>query len=318
MEGTADERMCLPICDERGVKVEGSERNLLGKSIFAGKIFRSIFMHRGYIIVDESFEAKFKRTVRDYSSLIKTGKSRYKDEQNNNIKSFKDKDGYLRADVIQANCFPLIDADVFISHSHNDQKLAIAFSQWLKDSFGISSFVDSCVWGCAYKLLKLINDEYNSLDKRSQLYGYEGCMYAASHVYMILSRALASMIDRTECLFFLSTSNSLRNQYYEEVIDWEVTETASPWIYSEIEMTRLIGEKEIEEQRRQREQRRRAQNRVFSADPLRVNYPIETKHLTEIGWGQLSCWENDWRKGGNSKQKRPASEALDLLYARTK
>ena len=28
--------MCLPICDERGVKVEGSERNLLEKSIFAG------------------------------------------------------------------------------------------------------------------------------------------------------------------------------------------------------------------------------------------------------------------------------------------
>mgnify|MGYP000980715341 CR=1 FL=1 len=307
--------MCLPISDERDVKVGGSERNLLGKSIFAGKIFRSIFMHRGYIIVDESFEAKFKRTVRDYSSLIKTGKSRYKDELNNNIKLFKDEDGYLRADVIQANWFPLIDVDVFISHSHNDQKLAIAFSQWLKDSFGISSFVDSCVWGCAYELLELINNKYN-LDKRSQLYKYEECMYAASHVYMILSRALASMIDRTECLFFLSTSNSLRNQYEEEEIDGEVAETASPWIYSEIEMTRLIGKKEIGEQREQREQRR-VQDGLYS-DPLRVNYPIETEHLTEIGWGQLSRWEEDWRKGGNSKQKRPASEALDLLYARTK
>lgn len=314
MEGIADERMCLPICDERGVKVGGSERNLLEKSIFAGKIFRSIFMHRGYIIVDKSFEAKFKCTVRDYSSLIETGMSRYEGVLNNNILSFKDKDGYLRADVIQANCFPLIDADVFISHSHNDLELAIAFSQWLQKSFGISSFVDSCVWECAYELLKLINNEYN-LDKRSQLYKYKGCMYAASHVYMILSRALASMIDRTECLFFLSTSNSLSNQYEEEVINGEVAKTASPWIYSEIEMTRLIGKKDIGEQR---EQRRRAQNRVFSAAPLRVNYPIETEHLTEIGWRQLSCWEEDWRKGGNSKQKRPASEALDLLYESTR
>ena len=316
VEGTADERICLSICDERGVKVGGSERNLLGKSIFASKIFRSIFMHRGYIIVDESFEAKFKRTVRDYSSLIETGMSRYEGVLNNNILSFKDKDGYLRADVIQANWFPLIDVDVFISHSHNDLKLAIAFSQWLKDIFGISSFVDSCVWGCAYELLKLINDEYNSLNKRSQLYEYEGCMYAASHVYMILSRALASMIDRTECLFFLSTSNSLRNQYEEEVIDWEVAETASPWIYSEIEMTRLIGKKEIGEQREQREQRR-AQDRFYS-DPLRVNYPIETEHLTEIGWEQLSLWRAKWIIGGISKQKRPASKALDLLYACTK
>lgn len=138
-------------------------------------------------------------------------------------------------------------------------------------------------------------------------------MYAASHVYMILSRALASMIDRTECLFFLSTSNSLRNQYEEELIDGEVAETASPWIYSEIEMTRLIGKKEIGEQREQR----RVQDKHYS-DPLRVNYPIETEHLTEIGWRQLSSWEEDWREYGNSKQKRPASEALDLLYARTK
>lgn len=318
MEGTADERICLSICDERGVKVGGSERNLLGKSIFASKIFRSIFMHRGYIIVDESFEAKFKRTVRDYSSLIETGMSRYEGVLNNNILSFKDKDGYLRADVIQANWFPLIDVDVFISHSHNDLELAIAFSQWLKDSFGISSFVDSCVWGCAYKLLELINDEYNSLNKRSQLYKYEGCMYAASHVYMILSRALASMIDRTECLFFLSTSNSLSNQYEEEVIDGEVAKTASPWIYSEIEMTRLIEKKDIKEQRRQREQRRRAQDKVFSAAPLRVNYPIETEHLTEIGWEQLFWWKAKWRIGGNSKQERPASEALDLLYESTR
>ena len=306
--------MRLPICDERGVKVGGSERNLLGKSIFADKIFRSIFMYRGYI-VDEDFEYDFEYIVESYSSLIEEWKEEHNNELNNNIKSFKDEHGCLRADVIQANWFPSIDADVFISHSHNDLELAIAFSLWLEDSFGISSFVDSCVWECAYELLKLINNEYN-LNKRSQLYEYEGCMYAASHVYMILSRALASMIDRTECLFFLSTSNSLSNQYEEEVIDGEVAKTASPWIYSEIEMTRLIEKKDIKEQRRQREQRRRAQDRVFSAAPLRVNYPIETEHLTEIGWKQLSLWKARWRIGGNSKQKRPASEALDLLYER--
>jgi hypothetical protein len=309
--------MCLPICDERGVKVGGLERNLLGKSIFASKIFRSIFMYRGYI-VDEDFECDFEYIVENYSSLIEEWEEEYNNKLNNNIKSFKDEDGYLRADVIQANWFPSIDADVFISHSHNDLELAIAFSLWLEDSFGISSFVDSCVWGCAYELLKLINNEYN-LNKRSQLYKYEGCMYAASHVYMILSRALASMIDRTECLFFLSTSNSLRSQYKKEVLGRKVAKTASPWIYSEIEMTRLIGKKDIEKQRRQREQRRRReQDKIYSADPLRANYPIKTKHLTKIGWEQLSSWEEDWRKGGNSKQERPASKALDLLYARTK
>ena len=272
-------------------------------------------MYKGYI-VDENFDSEFKNAVRlDYRSLLYEGYTMYEKQQNNNILSFKDEKGYLRADIIQANWFPLIDADVFISHSHKDRGLAIAFSQWLQDSFGISSFVDSCVWGCAYELLELINNKYN-LDKQSQLYEYEGCMYAASHVYMILSRALASMIDRTECLFFLSTSNSLRNQYKKTPYGGVAT-TSSPWIYSEIEMTRLIGKKDIGEQR---EQRRRAQDKHYSA-PLIANYPIETEHLTEIGWRKLSYWKAKWRiakcKDGNSEQKRPASKALDLLYEST-
>jgi len=33
VEGTADERICLSICDERGVKVEGSERNFFWGSL---------------------------------------------------------------------------------------------------------------------------------------------------------------------------------------------------------------------------------------------------------------------------------------------
>ena len=58
-------------------------------------------------------------------------------------------DSILDAARIEEDWFPSIDADVFISHSHRDQELAIGFAGWLHELFGITSFIDSCVWGYA-------------------------------------------------------------------------------------------------------------------------------------------------------------------------
>ena len=61
---------------------------------------------------------------------------------------------------MQANWFPQIKADIFISHSHKDKGLALALAGWLEETFGLTAFIDSCVWGYANKLLKMIDDEY--------------------------------------------------------------------------------------------------------------------------------------------------------------
>lgn len=47
---------------------------------------------------------------------------------------------------MQVSWFPQIKADVFISHSHSDEKLAIIFAGWLYNAFGLTAFIDSCVW----------------------------------------------------------------------------------------------------------------------------------------------------------------------------
>jgi hypothetical protein len=51
--------------------------------------------------------------------------------------------------------------------------------------------------------------------------------------YMMLASALTLMMDKTECVFFLNTPESIKT---EDVIK----KTASPWIYHEITMLHLI------------------------------------------------------------------------------
>ena len=58
-------------------------------------------------------------------------------------------------------------------------------------------------------------------------------MNIAGHVHMMLSTALANMIDKTECIMFLNTPNSVSTR------DTKL-KTYSPWIYNEIEITRII------------------------------------------------------------------------------
>ncbi|HTF28713.1 MAG TPA: hypothetical protein VK625_07705, partial [Flavitalea sp.] len=96
----------------------------------------------------------------------------------------------------------------FISHSHSDKEKAIALSGYLFHEFDLRSFVDSCVWGYANDLLKLINDKYcKSLD--GKLYDYNKTVFSSSHVHMMLSSAISSMMDRTECLFFYNSPKSI-------------------------------------------------------------------------------------------------------------
>lgn len=56
---------------------------------------------------------------------------------------------------MQSYWFPKINADIFLSHSHKDEKLIIAFAGWLKDTFNLDVFIDSCIWGYSNDLQKL-------------------------------------------------------------------------------------------------------------------------------------------------------------------
>lgn len=110
-------------------------------------------MYRGFnLLLEENcfeegyFEAFKKVGLRSFSSQKTSIKEK--------INSFVRNDGSLDGSMMQANWFPQIKADIFISHSHKDINLALALVGWLKVTFGLTAFIDSCVWGYANKLLK--------------------------------------------------------------------------------------------------------------------------------------------------------------------
>ena len=227
----------------------------------------------------------------------------------NNIKktidSYLFSNGTLNGSNMQENWFPQIKADIFISHSHKDEKLALALAEWLKETFGLTAFIDSCVWGYSNNLLKLIDDVYcRNINRNS--YDYDKRNYSTSHVHMMLSVALTQMIDNTECLFFLNTPNSITP-------DTIINKTESPWIYSEISISQLIRKKELQEYRIMEQNE---SLKTFSEDKkLNIQYDLPTDHLVDINVDDLNEWEEKYEKQDSENLR---VHALDKLYELTK
>ena len=226
------------------------------------------------------------------------------------ISSFANGDGSLDGTKMQENWFPQIKADIFISHSHEDEELALALAGYLKDSFELTAFIDSCVWGYANDLLKMIDNKY-CYQKATKTYSYQKRNYSTSHVHMMLSVALTQMIDNTECLFFLNTPNSITP-------DTIINQTESPWIYSEIATSQLVRKKKLEEYRQVALME--SQKTFSDGGELKFRYDLPTEYLTEINADTLETWEKSWSSLGPSNYKYPQYpenlrvHALDKLY----
>lgn len=255
-------------------------------------------MFRGYNLrLDES----------NFDEYYGVGKALYLVQKNNvknELKKFLSKDGVVDASKLQENWFPQVEADIFISHSHADEDLAISLAGWLNYNFQINSFVDSCIWDYANDLLKEIDDEYCTNGKGS--YSYESRNYSTSHVHMMLSTALSKMIDRTECLLFLNTPQSVN---VENIVE---SKTNSPWIYSEISIAEIIRKKIPN-------RHKLGKTKLFSKGgiiPLNENrkfkaeYILNLGHLTDIFDDDLTEWESYF----NSFQRDRTLTALDCLY----
>lgn len=221
------------------------------------------------------------------------------------LNKFKDINGVLQAKEIVNNWFPAIKADVFLSHSHKDERLIIGLAGWLKDNFGIESFIDSAVWGYSDRLLKVIDNKH-CRNESGDTYNYDQRNRSTSHVHMMLSTALADMIDQCECIIFVNTPNSFKPADYFS----DNGETESPWIYSEIAMSRMLRQKSPEEHRPQSamDSVNASLEHLREAKELRISYPADLLHLTPLSISDLIVWNNLERR------KMRKACALDSLY----
>lgn len=215
-------------------------------------------------------------------------------------------DDVLNAGELMEDWFPQIKADVFISHSHADVKLAKSLKRWLKDELGLKAFIDSTVWGYSDDLLKKINEKYSKIE--DGLYRYRNCNFAAQHVNLMLTSALQRMIDRTECIMFLNTENSVNQQCADLITKKLKMETYSPWIYTELLSTQFMRENQIE--RRGILSESNSINFSNQQSALKVSYGVEMelKNFKEITRTDFEVWKRV------CSEKVKGVNALDLLY----
>ncbi|MCS3396910.1 hypothetical protein [Burkholderia thailandensis] len=251
-------------------------------------------MFRGFNVTNFTF----RENAEEYRILGESIHNRNKKLVRDRIDSFKNAEGHLVAAKICANWFPEVNADIFLSHSHQDEALVLQLAGWLKKSFGLTSFIDSTVWGYSEKILRMIDDEY-CLDKNGR-YNYNKRNRSTSHVYMMLTIALTKMLDACECVFFINTPKSIAAK---ENIQSEGI-TYSPWIYSEIAMTSLIRRRAKEEHKGRR--LLKAANESYTFDSIEVAYDVDLSHLTPLSHLDLTRWLNSTKLKG--------VQALDKLY----
>ena len=174
--------------------------------------------------------------------------------------------------------------------------MAINTAGYLSEKFGLTAFIDSCVWGNSADLLRQIDDKYCLFsDKKS--YDYSRRNESTSHVHMMLATALAKMIDRTECVFFLNTPNSITA---EEAVE----RTFSPWIFNELAMISLIRRRTPEAHRPTKKEASFAAKERMD-ESLLIQYEADFSALDQISHITLNKWDRIYEGWG---------EALDFLY----
>ncbi|WP_452218921.1 hypothetical protein [Lacinutrix undariae] len=208
--------------------------------------------------------------------------------------------GIINGNKVIEKWFPIIECDIFLSHSHKDKEQAIALAGLLYKNFGLKTFIDSTVWGFSDKLLKIIDDEY-CMHENGENYSYEKRNFSTSHVHLMLNSALNKMIDSCEAIFFLNTPNSI------SAMNTIKDSTHSPWIFSEIALTQII--------RKKTPKRLKQETRMFSGkislsesvkEKLTIEYELELSHFTRLTIRDIQLWMN--------KSKYSNLNPLDDLY----
>lgn len=186
----------------------------------------------------------------------------------NKLSSFIDSNGIIDGTKLQDNWFSNANYDVFISHSHKDIELAKYLASWLNKQYKLNVFIDSCIWGYSDKLLELIDRKY-CYNSNTKTYSYQKRNYTTSHIHMMLNTALMMTIDSSDLIFFLNTENSVSSTSNKD-------KTKSPWIYSELAITKMITKKANSELLLERRFSEKADKDIA------VEYNLYLEHLKKI------------------------------------
>lgn len=262
-------------------------------------------MYKGYnlSITNREFGAMFSTNsvvgawmLMSYASQGKAKFNQYQQEASKQLRAlnFSTTSKILDGNEIEEVWFPKIDSQVFISHSHNDADLAFALSGWLKAKFGVSSFIDSAVWGYRGDLISKLTHGLGPIDAQKMV----------EHVDCMLVKSLMQMIDQCECLIFLNTPNSICAQGV-------LAKTLSPWLFYELNVSRYIR-LNVPLRHLLRKSAETNESVLNSQENFsrKIAHSVRVNHLMSLDARMLREWE---RSASGLKDEA----ALDKLYVLT-
>ena len=165
-------------------------------------------------------------------------KQEFKDEYNYLLKNYLN-DGTINGTKLIKEVFDKNNYDVFLSYSHNGEKLVLTIAGMLMEQFNLNVFVDTFYWGSADDLLKEIDDI--KCKNSDGTYDYQKRNITTSHVHAMLTSAIMQVMDLSEIVIFVNTNNSV--PVLENTLSGKKEYTFSPWIYEEVLLTELLREK---------------------------------------------------------------------------
>lgn len=176
----------------------------------------------------------------EISSLTTSYDSRYVSVDTKKLHKFEsltnhvNQNGLLDMNAIQEEWFPNLQGyNVFLSHSHADERKVLQFADYLNKEFDLKCFVDSQLWKYSLDLLKIIDQEYClSFDRKT--FDYNLRNQSTAHIHMMLATALIKMMNSCECFIFLKSNNSTYNNDENKLC------THSTWVNLELYMTQVI------------------------------------------------------------------------------
>lgn len=241
--------------------------------------------------INKDFFSLSEGILDEYKKLGKDHLNTHKQKFEKNLEEFIIEKNIISGTELQKEWFPQIKADIFISHSHIDEDLALALAGWLNKNFKLNCFVDSSVWGYSNNLLEILNDKYS--DKREKndggyIYSHNSCNKVSQHVNMMLNVALHKMIDKTEVIILLNTLNSV-----EKFEDEKMNKTYSPWLYSELVCSELIRKKFLKEYRTIAAMEAMEAIVDEADEQLKIAYEFSIEHLIDLSQDDLKIWKQE-------------------------
>lgn len=256
-------------------------------------------MYKGYKLSRSIIEDILENTTK-YRSYYSKSTEVLKEKIKENFYDLLLSENQIDVELLQKEWFPVGEYDVFLSHSHKDIDDIEALAGYLTKEMGLIVFVDSFIWRYCDELLQKLNNEYNYID--SNTYKHLGANWCCTNVTLILNSALQEVINKSEVLFFYNSPNSITHEYKG------VERSDSPWIYSEILISKVIEKKFPKRTELIKEGRIEFANESMG---LSFSYPAITDHLEVLTKKQFDLW----KRINNSTQARvKLKHPLDRLY----